>query len=109
MNKTTCVAVLMGGWNSEREVSLKSGEAVYESLIKLGYKAVKIDFSREVFKQIQEVNPDIIFNALHGRYGEDGKIQGFLDILGIPYTHSGTTSCAVCMDKILTRKVLQIL
>lgn len=107
MNKNISVAVLMGGWNSEREVSLRSGEAAYEALIKLGYKAVKIDFSRDVFNQIQTIKPDVIFNALHGQYGEDGRIQGFLDILNIPYTHSGIVASAICMDKILSRKICE--
>lgn len=98
----------MGGWNSEREVSLRSGEAAYEALVKLGYQKVsKIDFSRQVFQQLQELKPDVIFNALHGQYGEDGRVQGFLDILNIPYTHSGITASAICMDKILTRKICE--
>lgn len=105
MTKEKHVAVLMGGWNSEREVSLRSGEAAYEALIKLGYKATKIDFSRKIFEQLQAVKPDVIFNALHGQYGEDGSIQGALDILNIPYTHSGVMSSAICMDKVLTRKI----
>ena len=105
MTKNKHVAVLMGGWNSEREVSLRSGEASYEALIKLGYKATKIDFSRKIFEQLQAVKPDIIFNALHGQYGEDGRIQGVLDILEIPYTHSGIVASAICMDKVLTRQV----
>lgn len=105
MTKNKHVAVLMGGWNSEREVSLKSGQAVYESLIRLGYQVSKIDFSRNIFEQLQETKADIIFNALHGQYGEDGRIQGVLDILNIPYTHSGITACAICMDKILSRKI----
>lgn len=109
MNKNKIIAVLMGGWNSEREVSLRSGEAAYEALLKLGYQAVKIDFSRDIFNQIQEVKPDVVFNALHGQYGEDGRVQGFLDILQIPYTHSGITASAICMDKILTRKICQTL
>jgi len=107
MNKNICVAVLMGGWNSEREVSLRSGEAVYNALLSLGYKAKKIDFSRDIFNQIAAVKPDVIFNALHGQFGEDGRIQGFLDILNIPYTHSGIVASALCMDKILTRKICQ--
>lgn len=105
MTKNLHVAVLMGGWNSEREVSLRSGEASYEALLKLGYQASKIDFSRDIYNQIQQIKPDVIFNALHGQYGEDGRVQGFLDILNIPYTHSGITASALCMDKILTRKV----
>ncbi len=105
MIKNKHIAVLMGGWNSEREVSLRSGEAVFEALNKLGYKTSKIDFSREIFQQIKEIKPDIIFNALHGQYGEDGRVQGILDILKIPYTHSGIVASAICMDKILTRKI----
>lgn len=103
--KNKHIAVLLGGWNSEREVSLNSGKAVFEALNKLGYKATKIDFSRDIFAQLQEVKPDIIFNALHGQYGEDGRIQGLLDILQIPYTHSGIVASALCMDKVLTRKI----
>lgn len=105
MIKNKHIGVLMGGWNSEREVSLRSGEAVYEVLKQLGYKVTKIDFSRKIFEQLSEVKPDIIFNALHGQYGEDGRIQGVLDILQIPYTHSGIIASALCMDKVLTRKI----
>jgi D-alanine-D-alanine ligase len=103
--KNKHIAVLMGGFNSEREVSLRSGEASYQALLKLGYKATKIDFSRDIFKQLQEVKPDVVFNALHGWYGEDGRIQGVLDILNIPYTHSGIVASAICMDKVLTGKI----
>lgn len=105
MIKNKHVAVLLGGWNSEREVSLRSGEAAYQALINLGYQATKIDFSREIFAQLQEIKPDVVFNALHGTYGEDGRIQGLLDILKIPYTHSGIEASVVGMDKILTQKV----
>jgi len=105
VNKSKHIAVLMGGWNSEREVSLASGESVFKALIQMGYHVSKIDFSRQIFQQLQEVKPDIIFNALHGQFGEDGRIQGLLDILQIPYTHSGALASAICMDKILTRKV----
>jgi D-alanine-D-alanine ligase len=105
MLKTKHIAVLMGGWNSEREVSLRSGEAVYEVLKQLGYQVTKIDFSRKIFEQLSEIKPDIIFNALHGQYGEDGRIQAVLDILQIPYTHSGILASALCMDKVLTRKI----
>jgi D-alanine-D-alanine ligase len=104
MNKKH-IAVLMGGWNSEREVSLSSGNAVYQALNELGYNATKIDFSRDIFNQLNEVKPDIVFNALHGQFGEDGRIQGVLDILNIPYTHSGLMASALCMDKVLTRKI----
>lgn len=104
-SKNKHIAVLMGGWNSEREVSLRSGEAVYQALVKLGYRATKIDFSRKIFEQLQLVKPDIVFNALHGQYGEDGRVQGVLDILEITYTHSGIAASAICMDKVLTRKI----
>ena len=99
------IGVLMGGWNGEREVSLSSGESVYNALIALGYKASKIDFSRNIVDDLKEIKPDIIFNALHGVYGEDGRIQGLLDILQIPYTHSDLLASAICMDKILCRRV----
>ncbi len=104
--KNKHIAVLMGSWNSEREVSLRSGEAVFTALKNLGYNNVsKIDFSRNIFEQLNETKPDLVFNALHGQFGEDGRIQSVLDILQIPYTHSGVTTSALCMDKVLTRKV----
>jgi len=103
--KNKLIAVLMGGWNSEREVSLRSGEAVYQALIALGYKAEKIDFGRDIVEKLHAIKPDIVFNALHGQFGEDGRVQGLLDILNIPYTHSGILSSAVCMDKIFTNKL----
>ena len=106
--KTNKIAVLCGGWNSEREVSLRSGEGVYQALIKLGYNAEKIDFSHQIFEDLKKIKPDIVFNALHGQYGEDGRIQGVLDILEIPYTHSGLIASALCMDKILTRKICSL-
>lgn len=108
MTKNKHIAVLMGGWNSEREVSLRSGEAAYQALIQLGYTATKIDFSRGVAKDLEAAKPDVVFNALHGQYGEDGAIQGLLDILNIPYTHSGIMASAVCMDKVLTRKICDL-
>ena len=104
-NNKKHIAVLMGGWNSEREVSLRSGEAVYQALINLGYKATKIDFDRNIVSKLNEIKPDIVFNALHGQFGEDGRIQGLLDILNISYTHSGIIAAAVSMDKVLTRKI----
>ena len=106
--KTKKIVVLCGGWNSEREVSLRSGEGVYQALIKLGYNAEKIDFSHQIFEDLKRIKPDIVFNSLHGQYGEDGRIQGVLDILEIPYTHSGLIASAVCMDKILTRKICSL-
>ena len=99
------IAVLMGGWNSEKEVSVVSGNAVYNALIELGYKVTKINFDRNIVSRLQEIKPDIVFNALHGRYGEDGRIQGLLDILNIPYTHSGLAASAICMDKVISRNI----
>ena len=99
------IAVLMGGWNAEREVSLASGNAAYNALIELGYPASKIDFGRDIVAVLEQIKPDIIFNALHGTFGEDGRIQGLLDILNIPYTHSGVLASAVCMDKILAGRI----
>lgn len=106
-HKNKLIAVLMGGFNSEREVSLRSGEAVYQALQKLGYKTIKIDFSRNIVEDLNKLKPDIVFNALHGQYGEDGRVQGLLDILNIPYTHSGITASAICMDKVLTNKLCE--
>lgn len=103
--KHKLIAVLLGGWNSERQVSLSSGEEVYQTLIELGYRAVKIDYSPQIFEQLQEVKPDIIFNALHGKFGEDGHIQAICNILKIPYTHSSLAASSLCMDKILTHKI----
>ena len=93
--KTKKIVVLCGGWNSEREVSLRSGEGVYQALIKLGYNVEKVDFSHQIFEDLKRIKPDIVFNSLHGQYGEDGRIQGVLDILEIPYTHSGLIASAV--------------
>ena len=103
--KNKHVAVLMGGWNSEREVSLRSGEASAQALIKLGYKVTKIDFSHDICEVLKTVKPDVVFNALHGTNGEDGRVQGLLDILGIPYTHSGIIASAISMDKVLTHRI----
>ena len=99
------IAVLMGGWNSEREVSLSSGNAVYNALIELGFKATKIEFNRDIIDQLNKVKPDVVFNALHGQYGEDGRIQGLLDILNIPYTHSGVAAACISMNKVLTQEI----
>ncbi len=107
MNKNKKIAVLMGGWNMEKEVSMKSGESVFQALVNLGYQVEKIIFSRNIIQDLQKVKPDIVFNALHGKFGEDGKIQGLLDIMNIPYTHSALLPSAICMDKILTNKICE--
>lgn len=95
------VAVLMGGWSAEREVSLVSGAAVTEGLRQAGYDARAIDVLRDPRHLLDQLTPrpDVVFNALHGRWGEDGTIQGLLDILSIPYTHSGLLASALAMDK----------
>jgi len=95
------IAVLMGGWSAEREVSLVSGAAVTEGLLQAGYDAYAIDVSRDLPHLLAGLTPkpDAVFNALHGRWGEDGTIQGVLDILAIPYTHSGVLASALAMDK----------
>ena len=95
------VAVLMGGWSAEREVSLNSGAAVARGLREGGYQVTEIDVSRDIPALIAALTPapDVVFNALHGCWGEDGCLQGLLDIMGIPYTHSGLLSSAMAMDK----------
>jgi len=95
------VAVLMGGWSAEREVSLVSGAAVANGLRDGGYRVTAIDVQRDVGSLLTRLypRPDAVFNALHGRYGEDGCIQGLLNILDIPYTHSGMLASALAMDK----------
>src|SRR5690606_26114820 len=101
------VAVLKGGWSAEREVSLVSGAAVAEALRGLGYRVAEIDLQRDLAGLLAalEPRPDAVFNALHGRWGEDGCVQGVLDILGIPYTHSGVRASALAMDKQAAKQV----
>lgn len=96
------VAVLMGGWSAEREVSLNSGAAAAKALREAGYAVSVIDLERDlgaITAALAEAGPDVVFNALHGRYGEDGCVQGLLDIMGLPYTHSGLLASALAMDK----------
>ena len=99
------VAVLMGGWSAEREISLKSGAAVAAALQGQGYKVTPLDVGRDVAARLVELKPDVCFNALHGRFGEDGCIQGVLDWLGLPYTHSGVRASALAMDKAASKTV----
>ena len=95
------VTVLMGGWSAEREVSLASGAACADALNDAGYDVTAVDVSRNLKTLIDALKPapDVVFNALHGRFGEDGRIQSLLDILGLPYTHSGVLASALAMDK----------
>lgn len=101
------VAVLYGGMSAEREVSLSSGKAVIRALSELGYDAVPIDAQADVAEQLAKSRPDVAFNALHGRWGEDGCVQGVLEILKIPYTHSGVLASALAMDKPMAKKVFE--
>ena len=93
------VAVLKGGLSAEREVSLKSGAAVAEALRGEGYQVTEIDVGRDVADVLAKLKPDACFNALHGKFGEDGCIQGILEMLEIPYSHSGVLSSALAMHK----------
>jgi D-alanine-D-alanine ligase len=93
------VAVLMGGLSAEREVSLNSGKACAAALERAGYKVTTIDAGRDLAERLHQVKPDVCFNALHGRWGEDGCVQGLLELLDIPYTHSGVLASALAMHK----------
>ncbi|MBC7074686.1 MAG: D-alanine--D-alanine ligase [Syntrophomonadaceae bacterium] len=100
------VLVIMGGTSEEREVSLRSGKAVYNALKELGYNVQAFDLNDKNLGDIITIAPDVVFIALHGKNGEDGTVQGFLDLLGIPYTGSGVAASAIGMNKILTKKIL---
>ncbi len=100
------VAVLMGGWSAEREVSLTSGRGIADACRALGHDVTEIDMGRNLPQQLLAAAPDVVFNALHGTPGEDGSVQGVMDLLGIPYTHSGLTTSAIAIDKELTKKIL---
>jgi D-alanine-D-alanine ligase len=93
------VAVLMGGWSAEREVSLRSGKACAEALARRGYRVTPIDVGRDIAAALTAATPDVALNVLHGRPGEDGTLQGLLEILGIPYSHSGVLASALAMQK----------
>lgn len=104
------VAVLMGGCSSERDISLQSGEGVAEALVGLGYSVSRLDWSgdgAELVEMLTAERPDVVFNALHGRFGEDGCVQGLLNMMRIPYTHSGVAASAIGMDKDLTRQLAE--
>ena len=99
------VAVLMGGPSAEREVSLSTGTQCAEALRGEGFEVVEIDAGQDLVERLKAVAPDVAFNALHGRWGEDGCVQGLLEWLKIPYTHSGVLSSALAMDKARTKDV----
>lgn len=99
------VAVLMGGWSAEREVSLKSGTAVITALLGKNIDAYALDLDQDIFSKLQNGNYDRVFNIVHGRGGEDGVIQGILDMLKLPYTGSGVMASAISMDKLMTKRI----
>lgn len=104
----TTVAVLMGGWSAEREVSLSSGKACTEALTRAGFRAIPIDVAREtIFSVLQEMKPDVAFNALHGKWGEDGCCAAVLETLQIPYTHSGVLASSLAMHKEKSKAVFR--
>ena len=100
------IAVLMGGWSAERAVSLNSGAACANALESEGYRVTRVDVDRHLPERLRELAPDICFNALHGKGGEDGCVQGFLETLGLPYTHSGVLASALAMHKAQAKIVL---
>lgn len=105
--KTKTIGVLMGGLSGEREVSLRSGENCLRALVSRGYQVVRIDAVRDVAQRIDEAGVEVAFLAVHGRYGEDGTIQGLLEMMGIPYTGSGVLASALGMNKIAAKKVVR--
>ncbi len=100
------VVVLMGGWSAEREVSLVTGKGVAEACERLGHETVALDMERDVAVRLSELKPDVVFNALHGTPGEDGSVQGMLDLMGIRYTHSGLATSVIAIDKQLSKQAL---
>ena len=100
------VAVLMGGWSSERAVSLMSGNGVADALESRGHRVTRIDMGRDVALKLAEAAPDVVFNALHGCPGEDGTVQGMMDLMGLAYTHSGLAASVIAIDKERTKQSL---
>ncbi len=105
-NSKLHIAVLMGGWSAEREVSLMSGEGVAQALESRGHTVTRVDMDRNVAAVLASIRPDVVFNALHGTPGEDGSVQGMLDLMQIPYTHSGLSTSVIAIDKVLTKQAL---
>ncbi|MDT3688049.1 MAG: D-alanine--D-alanine ligase [Pseudorhodoplanes sp.] len=101
------VAVLMGGWSAEREVSLRSGAACAAAAERAGYRVTRIDVERDIATVLQNLKPDVALNVLHGRPGEDGTLQGVLEVIGIPYTHSGVLASSLAMQKDLAKIMLK--
>lgn len=101
------VAVLMGGWSAEREVSLRSGKACADALERTGYRVSRVDVNPDIAATLRALKPDVALNMLHGRPGEDGTLQGMLEVLGIPYSHSGVLASALAMQKEIAKTVLK--
>ncbi|MEL7489285.1 MAG: D-alanine--D-alanine ligase [Pseudomonadota bacterium] len=101
------IAVLKGGWSPEREVSLSSGAEAAKALVEAGYDAVEIDAGHNLAEQLTEAKPDAVFNALHGKWGEDGCVQGLLEVMELPYTHSGVLASSLAMDKQRAKAVFE--
>jgi D-alanine-D-alanine ligase len=96
----------MGGWSSERPVSLITGNGVADALERVGYSVTRLDMGRDIAARLAEVKPDVVFNALHGTPGEDGTVQGMMDLMGLKYTHSGLATSVIAIDKQLTKSAL---
>jgi D-alanine-D-alanine ligase len=101
------VAVLMGGWSAEREISLITGNGVADALESRGHEVTRIDMDRNIAARLADLSPDVVFNALHGTPGEDGTVQGMMDLMGLRYTHSGLEASVIAIDKELTKMVLR--
>ncbi len=107
-SKTTSkVALLLGGPSSERDVSLATGRACAAALREAGYNVIEVDAGRDLAARLAEIGPDVVFNALHGPYGEDGMVQGMLEWMGLPYTHSGVLASALAMDKQRSKEIFK--
>ncbi|MCL4558470.1 MAG: D-alanine--D-alanine ligase [Deltaproteobacteria bacterium] len=106
ITKKDRVGVLLGGLSSEKQISILSGDAVYRALAGLGYNVVKVEVDKNLPFRLRDLGIEVAFNALHGRFGEDGCVQGVLELMGIPYTGSGITASAAAMDKVLTKHLL---
>ncbi len=100
------VAVLMGGWSAERDVSLSSGAGIADALERVGYQVTRLDMGRDIAARLAEAKPEVVFNALHGTPGEDGTVQGMMDLMGMKYTHSGLATSVIAIDKHLTKQAL---
>ena len=101
------VAVLMGGWSAEREISLNSGKACADAAERAGYRVTRVDVTRDIARVLADLKPDAVLNVLHGPPGEDGALQGLLEVIGIPYSHSGVMASAVAMQKDIAKTVLK--